>query len=280
LDIYILSMARSVKTATQQLYSILIVDKKGNIKTNSIRSTDQLSTIYKKCTTTRTAKAEDYPKLATWALESEKSYIDIYGKIDGGRAGSENKYELPPPLDTTLLFNSFVLVKYSLDNKDVRLKSLTVDVWKKHYTELMGGFEDLDSNESSEEDELEDIPDEMKTKNGYLKDGFIVDEPVVVEDIDDSDDGDDSDDSDDDDSDDENTEGDDGVSDIENDTSDVELDHHDIGYKKKKHKVVSKTQPLVDDIDTDELLNFETEIKEPIRETDELDYEDYIDDCD
>ena len=26
-------------------------------------------------------------------------------------------------------------------------------------------------------DELEDIPDAMKTKQGYLKDGFVVDDP-------------------------------------------------------------------------------------------------------
>lgn len=29
--------------------------------------------------------------------------------------------------------------------------------------------------ESESEDELEEIPDDMKTKDGYLKDGFVVD---------------------------------------------------------------------------------------------------------
>ena len=27
----------------------------------------------------------------------------------------------------------------------------------------------------NEKDELDDVPDEMKTKDGYLKDGFVVD---------------------------------------------------------------------------------------------------------
>ena len=39
---------------------------------------------------------------------------------------------------------------------------------------LFGGFEDIDSEEEPSEDELENIPDEMKTKHGYLKDGFVV----------------------------------------------------------------------------------------------------------
>ena len=54
-----------------------------------------------------------------------------------------------------------------------------MDVWKKIYTRLFGGFIDLNKSEEQdelEEDELENVPDEMKTKEGYLKDGFIVDD--------------------------------------------------------------------------------------------------------
>ena len=45
---------------------------------------------------------------------------------------------------------------------------------------MFGGFEDLDATaaeDENEEDELDDIPDSMKTKEGYLKDGFVVDDP-------------------------------------------------------------------------------------------------------
>tara|TARA_B100001093_G_C26508129_1_gene876349 strand:- start:432 stop:803 length:372 start_codon:yes stop_codon:yes gene_type:complete len=58
------------------------------------------------------------------------------------------------------------------------------DVWKKIYTRLFGGFIDLDKCEKEddeEEDELDTIPDEMKTKEGYLKDGFIVDDEESVD---------------------------------------------------------------------------------------------------
>ena len=35
---------------------------------------------------------------------------------------------------------------------------------------------DTIEEDDNEEDELENIPDEMKTKDGYLKDGFVVED--------------------------------------------------------------------------------------------------------
>ena len=47
------------------------------------------------------------------------------------------------------------------------------------YEKLFGGFEDLAATaeeDDKEIDELEKVPSEMKTKDGYLKDGFVVDD--------------------------------------------------------------------------------------------------------
>ena len=44
--------------------------------------------------------------------------------------------------------------------------------WLKLYEHLFGGFEDLGDEDSFSEEE--DIPDELKTKHGYMKDGFVV----------------------------------------------------------------------------------------------------------
>jgi len=57
---------------------------------------------------------------------------------------------------------------------DDAIISLTVDEWTKIYEALFGGFEDIDTDEEPSEDELDNIPPEMKTKQGYLKDGFVV----------------------------------------------------------------------------------------------------------
>jgi hypothetical protein len=63
---------------------------------------------------------------------------------------------------------------------------LNAKLWNVLYTQLFGGFEDID-NSDSEEDENENenddnIEEASLTKEGYLKDDF------VTEDIDDSDD--------------------------------------------------------------------------------------------
>ena len=51
-------------------------------------------------------------------------------------------------------------------------------MWEKIYEKLFGGFEDLGvtaAEDDNEEDELANVPKHKKTKNGYLKDGFVVD---------------------------------------------------------------------------------------------------------
>lgn len=156
-------------------FGIIVIDKNGVISKKQLNSVEQLSEIYKKCSTSRNASASEYPKLTTWEFseEGQKFYIDLYGKKTG-RAGFENKYDLPPPVDKTLLFNSFALVKYTKTNTDIHLKSLTPEMWKNHYETLFGGFEDLKSEEASE-DELENVPEKYKTADGYLKDDFVAD---------------------------------------------------------------------------------------------------------
>ena len=67
-------------------------------------------------------------------------------------------------------------------NKDTEMVSLTCENWNKIYEKLYGGFEDLASSaleDEEEEDELANVPAHMKTKEGYLKDGFVVDNEYV-----------------------------------------------------------------------------------------------------
>ena len=95
--------------------------------------------------------------------------IHVYGKLVG-RANQENKYEFPPPIDNDLFFGSCILVN-KIDNIP---KNLTSDEWNRIYDHLYGGFEDIDDEDSEEsEDEDDNLP---KTKSGYVKDDFIVDD--------------------------------------------------------------------------------------------------------
>ena len=66
------------------------------------------------------------------------------------------------------------MVNTTIDGEFV---NLTKKEWEEVYNRLFGGFEELD--ESDDDDDIssieEDIP-EILTKEGYIKDGFIVDD--------------------------------------------------------------------------------------------------------
>ena len=146
--------------------TILIVEKLGSIKELNVKNYSE-EELYKKAG----FKTADGFKLATsWdvSLKNKKYFISIYGKTNG-RAGQENKYEFPPPIDKVLFFGSCILVN-QLEGEEVT--SLSKVEWKEIYEHLYGGFEDLDSEDSEEEDD----PDLPRTKNGYVKDGFVVDD--------------------------------------------------------------------------------------------------------
>lgn len=147
---------------------VLIIEKKGSVKELNIKKYDE-EELYKKA---GFKSAEGFKIATTWSIKiDDKSYcISVYGKTNG-RAGQENKYEFPPPIDTTLFFGNCILVN---QNDDKEVVSVSKSEWKEIYEELYGGFEDIGSEDSEEEsEEDEDLP---RTKNGYVKDGFVVDD--------------------------------------------------------------------------------------------------------
>ena len=159
---------------------LLIVENNGTIKESVLKTWNE-EELYKKAG----FKSEQGFKLATtWKVDdiNKQSYtINVYGKTDG-RATQENKYEFPPPIDETLFFGSCLIVNMRND-KPV---SLTSAEWTCIYEKLYGGFESLGEEDNEEDsDEYDDVP---KTKSGYAKDGFIVDDDDVSDDVsDDSD---------------------------------------------------------------------------------------------
>jgi hypothetical protein len=210
---------------------IIIIEKSGAIKELSVRdfSEDQL---YKKA---GFKTADDFTKHTSWkVVVQNKSYIvDIYGKITG-RAGQENKYDFPPPIDNTLFFGSCVLVN-RLPGGGV--SDLSAKEWNSIYEELFGGFEDIGDEDTDEDEDDDDDPDgEPRTKEGYVKDGFIVDDDEEDEDEDEEEDEDEDEDDDDGDDDDEDDDG-------NNKKKSKTKTRGKIAEKKKVSKSTQKSKP-------------------------------------
>jgi hypothetical protein len=152
---------------------IILIDKTGTIKETSLKQYIE-SDLYKKAG----FKTPDQFKLhTTWAveLETKKYSISLYGKTEG-KANQENKYDFPPPIDKVLFFGSCILVN---KNEDGEVLNLSESEWEQVYEKLFGGFEDIGSSDSEEEEDEYDGP---TTKEGYAKDGFVVGDDDDVED--------------------------------------------------------------------------------------------------
>lgn len=154
---------------------ILIVEKAGTLKPLKLKDFAE-EDLYKKA---GFKTNEGFELATTWSgirLTDDNTYsVSLYGK-QSGRAGQENKYDFPPPVDSILFFGNCLLVLNSGDQKETK-ETLTIDLWTKIYEHLFGGFEDVGSNDSEEESE-DDSEDDLlpKTKAGYAKDGFVVDD--------------------------------------------------------------------------------------------------------
>lgn len=166
--------------------SIVVVSKSGSlsecvVETKTETTVDELTILLaKKC---GFRNPDGFSCYHTWRYKNKSSasasskyiYVDIWAKTDG-RAGQENKYELPPPIDELLFFGNMALVARIDKENAINLK---VELWNKIYEALFGGFEDLATtahDDENESDELDSVPACKKTSSGYLKDGFVVED--------------------------------------------------------------------------------------------------------
>jgi len=101
----------------------------------------------------------------TWKTPTYE--IHLYAK-KRGKAGTENKYEFPPPVDAVLYFGKCLLTNPSGD--------LTIEMWHEFYESIMQ-FENIEETENESED---DLPEGEYTQ-GYLKDDFVVSDHELEE---------------------------------------------------------------------------------------------------
>jgi alpha-L-arabinofuranosidase len=130
----------------------IVIKKDGSFV--SVHATEELYT----CCKYKTNK--DFIKLHEW------DKYELWGKSKG-KSGSENKCELPAPIENVLFFGMLCVRKKDGD--------LTLDEWTTWYNEKMGSSIKLESEEESVDSEHSESE---YTKEGYLKDDFVVDELI------------------------------------------------------------------------------------------------------
>ena len=149
---------------------VIIVEKNGTLKEHNIKGDLNPDEFYK---IAKFKNATDFENEAYWEVDvMDKMYnISLFAKTTG-RAGQENKYELPPPVDEILYFGRCLLVNE--DGSD-----LTINTWNLIYEALFGGFDDIGDEDSDEEEEEEDLTGVTLTTTGYMKDSFITDDGEI-----------------------------------------------------------------------------------------------------
>jgi hypothetical protein len=130
-----------------EMATVVIIKPNGDVKTGKF------------------SKAKHVTLQHTWTTPTYD--IQLYAKLNGA-AGTENKYDLPPPMDTPLFFGDIVIASST--------GNFTEEMWNTYYESIMQ-FEDIEDTE----DEEEEIPEGECTKEGYLKDGFVVSDSELEE---------------------------------------------------------------------------------------------------
>ena len=164
---------------------VVLVERGGDLSDVTVKN-PSYDTLYKKA---GFKKPDGFVCQVSWGvkLSGEQYCIKLFARSTG-KANTENKYDFPPPVDTDLYFGKCILIR-AASEADETVEDLTVDVWERIYEKLFGGFEDLAATAKEDEDEVDELleyPEDMKTKHGYLKDGFVVDDDDEQEEEEDS----------------------------------------------------------------------------------------------
>ena len=122
----------------------ILIDRKG--KLSEIKDVDVADYGKRKC---------------IWKINKKTIYL--YGRTKQKESTKIVKYDFPPPIDNKIFYGQCLLV----DSENL----LTIVEWEKIYEELMGGFEDINSDSDVSD---EDTTGLNLTKEGYVKDGFVV----------------------------------------------------------------------------------------------------------
>ena len=155
--------------------SFILLNAKGAIKSVAI---DDMSAGADQALGKALKRAKPPQLIGSWTWQKYKLFL--YGYKEG-RAGTENKHELPPPNDEALLFGDACVIA-SLEKSAEKPALFTVEQYKKFYNTKFGGFDDIveKAEEDDEDDEEEEEDEEDDIEEDYEDDGVEDEEDGEV----------------------------------------------------------------------------------------------------
>ncbi len=95
-----------------------------------------------------------------------KNYTITIFAFQNGKAGQENKFELPPPIDTALYFGCLIVIAHSND----KIITITREMFNEFYDKVFEGFVNLDGEDTWSEEEEENTEDrEFIVDDNYIE---------------------------------------------------------------------------------------------------------------
>jgi DNA-directed RNA polymerase subunit M/transcription elongation factor TFIIS len=160
----------------------LLLSAKGDVKKLKLLDTKTSATLNEAALQDSIKKKTKLSELGQYPFGSLT--LTLFGYTTG-KAGTENKHELPPPLDTTLYFGDILVVASSKSATWKTPISITVEQYEKWYQNAFDGFEDLDEEDDEddedeeEEEEEEEEPVKQTTKKKAAEEDGVPEDEVV-----------------------------------------------------------------------------------------------------
>lgn len=172
----ILSVSAKGSRRMPSTFQALVLTSKGEVKQAKLTSSGTVVTMEDIQKALKKKTEADY--IGCYPYKSKHLHLFGYQK---GKAGTENKHELPPPHDSMLVFGDIlVLVTTSAESYSTPIP-FKVEEYEAFYTSAFGGFEDLDEDEEEEILEEEEEEEKAEKEEDVLEEEEEIEEDEEVE---------------------------------------------------------------------------------------------------
>ena len=137
---------------------VVVLQTKGDTKQSKIEITGEIEDEIPTRIAKILRKTKLPSKIGSWTYQ--KGALELWGYKEG-RAGTENKHELPPPVDSTLIFGDAIMIAL---NEAEEATNFTTAQYTKFYTQIFQGFESLDDEDDDEDEIDEDEEDDVEVE--------------------------------------------------------------------------------------------------------------------